>query len=89
MQLTNAASAVPMSTTDVGSSLLETARKPTIRNNIPAPHLPGSKLGEYGTMSESTKTNAATARRNILCHVHWIFADFGSRNFSQLCGIFT
>ena len=39
MQLTNVASAAPITTTDVGSSLLETARKPRIKNNIPAPDL--------------------------------------------------
>ena len=49
MELVNAAKQVPITRTEVGSSLLDTARNPIIGNKTPSPDLPGSKSREKGT----------------------------------------
>ncbi len=89
MQLVNAAKQVPITRTEVGSSLLDTARNPIIRNKTPSPDLPGSKSREKGTKSESIAENTATPSRNIIFHVHCLFSHFGRRNRFHVCSVFT
>jgi len=83
---TNTVKQPPATTTDGGSSLLDAALKPTIRNSIPSPALPGSTSREKGTRNESTNKDTANARRSHLLRVHSTPFHFG-RNFSpQLSG---
>ena len=71
----------PAMTTDRGSSLLDAALKPSIRNSIPSPALPGSTSREKGTRKESTNKTRQTQGGGRLPRVHSTPFHFGS-NFS-------
>src|SRR5579864_1152072 len=89
MALVKPASSVPMTITGVGSSRLDAALKPKMRNNALSPDRPGSKCSLKGTKHESINTTTATQRRKIICHVQSFFFCFGSKKSFHDCCVFT
>src|ERR1700688_3483300 len=77
MLLASAARQVPITSTDIGSSLLDTALKATIRNMMPSPDRPGSTSRAMGARNESTNKNTETASRNMFLHVQRLCAHLG------------